>query len=111
MHSAIAVKHGVFNSVPASCNTTIQVLSKYAARVLLHGNLLLTQCLITNGFPADPLKQQQPGPGQYPDAPAALTHPAPPAVSISHRLQGSKEAERRPAPGEQRCTQQSRTQQ
>lgn len=53
-------------------------------------------------MPADPLKQQQPGPGQYPEVPAAITHPAPPAVSISHRLQGSREAERRPAPGEAR---------
>eukprot|EP00879_Flechtneria_rotunda_P015192 GHRR01015881.1.p1 GENE.GHRR01015881.1~~GHRR01015881.1.p1 ORF type:complete len:253 (+),score=81.80 GHRR01015881.1:191-949(+) len=48
----------------------------------------------------DPLRPQQPGPGQYAEVPAGITHPAPAALSISQRLEGNKEAERRPAPGE-----------
>ncbi|WIA16575.1 hypothetical protein OEZ85_013245 [Tetradesmus obliquus] len=81
--------YGNQNPAPGEYNVSLKVTHKRALAASLQGR-----------ESHDPLKQQQPGPGQYPEVPAAITHPAPPAVSISHRLQGSREAERRPAPGE-----------
>jgi hypothetical protein len=82
----------------------LQCIRKCGLSMPYCGTKPYDQCHIGGSFfvaycPADPLKQHQPGPGQYQQVPAAVTHPAPPAVSISHRLPGSREAERRPAPG------------
>eukprot|EP00775_Hariotina_reticulata_P009765 gene9765-9922_t len=44
--------------------------------------------------------QPEPGPGHYTELSPSITRPHAPQVSISHRLPASKEAERKPAPGD-----------